>query len=139
MSTAYRKPLPTPDALTQPFWDGCKARELRMLRCRRCGTYIFLPALMCHACNGTQLEWTPVSGKGVVYSFIVVHQATVPGFEGETPYVVAWIELAEQPGLKMLSNVVGCDPRAVRVGMPVEVTFEEATDQITLPKFRPAQ
>jgi uncharacterized OB-fold protein len=84
-----------------------------------------------------EVAWVPVSGKGSVYSFIVVRQANLPAFAAELPYVVAWVELAEQPGLKMVSNIVGCDPKDVRVGMPVQVTFEQATDEVTLPKFRP--
>jgi uncharacterized OB-fold protein len=137
VTAAYRKPLPAPDAFTKPFWDGCKAGELRMLRCARCGTYVFFPAPACHACGSMEVAWVPVSGKGSVYSFIVVRQANLPAFAAELPYVVAWVELAEQPGLKMVSNIVGCDPKDVRVGMPVQVTFEQATDEVTLPKFRP--
>ncbi len=133
----YRKPLPAPDALTKPFWEGCNAGELRMLRCARCGTYICFPAPMCHRCGSMDVAWAPVSGKGTVYSFIVVRQASLPGFAAEVPYVVAWVELAEQAGLKMVSNIIGCDPKDVRAGMPVQVTFEKATDEVTLPKLLP--
>jgi uncharacterized OB-fold protein len=80
-----------------------------------------------------------MKGTGTVYSFIVVHQATLPGFGQEVPYVVAWIELSEQEGLKMVSNVIGCKPQEVTVGMPVEVAFDEVTPEITLPKFRPVR
>ena len=80
-----------------------------------------------------------VSGKGTVYSFVVVHQATMPGFAQDVPYVAAWIEFPEQSGLKMISNVIDCEPSEVFVGMSVEVTFEDVTEDVTLPKFRPTK
>jgi len=136
MTTGYEKPLPGPDIDSQGFWDGCKAHELRILRCNGCGAYVHQPAPICHRCNAMDLSWTPVSGKGKVFSFIVVYQATVPSFRDDVPYVVAWIELEEQTGLKMVSNVIGCEPSTVSVGMPVEVVFEDVTAEITLPKFK---
>jgi len=134
----YSKPLPQPDPDTQAFWDGCKAHELRVLRCDRCGAYIHYPAPICHRCTSTSLTWTKLSGRGTVFTYIVVHAPNLPGFAEEAPYVVAWIELAEQPGLKMISNVVGCRPSEVTVGMPVRVTFEDATPEISIPRFVPA-
>ena len=139
MPNAYAKPLPAADDLTKPFWDGCKAHQLRMQRCVRCATYIFFPSPICHACNAAELQWEHLSGKGTVYSFIVVYQATVPGFTNDVPYVVAWVELAEQRGLKMVSNIVGCSHGDVRVGMPVEVVFDDVTSEVTLPKFKPVR
>ncbi|MBI3744021.1 MAG: OB-fold domain-containing protein [Chloroflexi bacterium] len=137
MPNTYNKPVPAADVLTQPFWDGCKAHELRMQRCIRCAAFIFFPSPMCHGCNGTEFRWERLSGRGTVYSFIVVYQATMPGFAQDVPYVVAWVELAEQRGLKMVSNIVGCEPEDVRAGMPVEVVFEDVMAELTLPKFRP--
>lgn len=75
------------------------------------------------------------SGKGQVYTYTVTLQNRSPGFASETPYVLAYIELEE--GVRMMSNVVGCPPEDVRIGMLVEVVFEQATEEITLPKFRP--
>ena len=88
---------------------------------------------MCHACNSTQLTWKPVAGEGEVYSWVVVHHAPAAF---ETPYVVAWIELVEQPGLRILSNIVGCPPADVFAGMRVRVEFRDITDEVTLPLFR---
>ena len=134
---AYAKPLPLPDPQTQGFWDGCRAHELRLLRCAECGAYVHQPAPMCRACNGTALDWAQVSGEGRVYTWVVVHHAPVPGFQEETPYVVGWIELAEQSGLRILSNIVGCSPEEVAAGMPVRVEFRDVSDAISLPVFRP--
>ena len=134
----HQKPLPRADEQTRGFWEGCKNRELRLLRCEDCGTYIHQPAAMCHACNSMRLGWKPVSGEGEVYSWVVVHHAPAPGFQNETPYVVAWIELVEQAGLRILSNVVDCPPADVQAGMPVRVEFRDVTDEVTLPVFQRA-
>ncbi len=133
---APERPLPLPDEQTRAFWDGCREHELRLQCCEDCGTYIHQPAAMCHACNSTRLRWKRVAGEGEVYSWVVVHHAPGTVFQDETPYVVAWIELLEQPGLRILSNVVGCPPEEVRAGMRVRVEFRDVTDEVTLPVFR---
>ena len=133
----YASPLPAPDLETQGFWDGCREHELRILRCEACSTYIHQPAAMCHACNSTRFQWTRVSGEGEVYSWVVVHHAPTAGFQAETPYVIAWIELAEQAGLRVLSNVIGCPTDQVHVGMRVRVEFRDVTEDVSLPVFRP--
>ena len=130
-----KRPLPLPDDQTRGFWEGCGDRELRLLCCEDCGTYIHQPAPMCHACNSTRLDWKRVSGDGALYTWVVVHQAP-PAYE--TPYVVGWSELAEQPGLRILSNVVGCPPAKVQAGMRLRVDFQVLNDEINLPVFRPA-
>lgn len=134
----HQKPLPRADEQTRGFWEGCKEHELRLLCCEDCDTYIHQPAAMCHACNSMRLGWKPVSGEGEVYSWVVVHHAPAPGFQNETPYVVAWIELVEQAGLRILSNVVDCPPEDVQAGMPVRVEFRDVTDEVTLPVFQRA-
>jgi len=80
-------------------------------------------------------EWVEVQGKGTIYSFTVVHHAYSPAYEGELPYVVAIVELEE--GVSVVSNIVGCKPEQVEIGMHVELTFEDVTQEFTLHKFRP--
>ena len=79
-----------------------------------------------------------MSGRGKVYSFIVTHHVVTPGFEDDAPYVVALVELEEQAGLRLVTNIVGCSPGDVRVGMPVEPVFDAVTPEVTLLKFRQA-
>ncbi len=134
----HQKPLPLADEQTRGFWDGCKQHELRLLCCEDCDTYIHQPAAMCHACNSMRLGWKPVSGEGEVYSWVVVHHAPAPGFQEETPYVIAWIELVEQTGLRILSNIVECPAAKVQAGLPVRVVFRDVTDEVSLPLFIPA-
>jgi len=78
-----------------------------------------------------------MSGRGTVYTYAIVRRAPTPGFRGDVPYITAIVELEEGP--RMMTNVVGvaAEPEAITVGMPVEVTFEDITDEISLPKFRP--
>jgi uncharacterized OB-fold protein len=79
-----------------------------------------------------------VSGDGEVYSWVVVHHAPGTIFQEQTPYTLAWIELVEQPGLRILSNVVGCPPAQVEAGMRVRVGFRDVTGEVTLPVFHPS-
>ena len=133
----YSKPLPRPDPVTQPFWDSVKAHAMSIQRCSACRRYVFYPRMHCPACFGRDLAWMPVSGRGVVHAFTIVHYHSTPTFRADTPYVVALIELDE--GVRMMSNLVDVtpDPQHVRVGLPVEVVYDDVTPEIALPKFRP--
>jgi uncharacterized OB-fold protein len=132
------KPLPRPERkdLTAPFWEATKRGELVCQRCRQCGNWIFYPREQCPVCFSRELEWAPVSGRGRVHSFTVVHQPANAAFEPDAPYVYAVIQLDE--GVRMVSNVVGCAPADVTVDMPVTAVFEEASPEWTLVKFKPA-
>ena len=133
MST-YNKPLPvfTPESL--PFWEGCRRHELLLQRCARCGSFRLPPSVLCPECWDTDAEWTRVSGLGKIYSYVVYHRVYHPGWVDELPYVVALVELAEGP--RLFSNIVGADPKKMSCEMPVTVVFEDATPDLTLPKFR---
>ena len=133
---AYKKPLPRIDEETRGYWEACARHELYVQRCRNCGTKRFYARAVCPKCLSSDTEWLRASGRGTVYSFTVTHQNQAPGFREELPYVLAYVELAEGP--RMMTNIVGCAPDAVRIGMPVEVVFEDVTPEITLPRFRPA-
>jgi uncharacterized protein len=134
--TTIEPPRPAPDALTQPFWDGVNEGRLLIQRCRVCDHYIHYPRPVCRFCRSTDLDWAPVSGKGTVYSYTVTVQPFHPFWADKVPYVVATIELAEQPHLQFVSNIVDCDPSEVAVGMPVEVAFVNVATDLTLPVFR---
>jgi uncharacterized OB-fold protein len=131
----YKKPLPRVDEESRGYWEALARHELYFQRCRSCGTKRFPPRAVCPACLSSSTEWVRATGKGTVYTFTVTHQNQAPGFRDELPYVFAIVELAE--GVRVVTNVVGCPPDAVRIGMPVEVVFEDVTPEITLPKFRP--
>ena len=131
----YKKPLPRLDEESRGYWEALARHELYVQRCRACGTTRFYPRAVCPKCLSADTAWVRASGKGTVYSFTVTHQNQAPGFREELPYVLAIVELAE--GVRMMTNVVGCPPDMVRIGMPVEVVFDDVTPDVTLPKFRP--
>lgn len=126
-------PAPQPDALTRPFWEACRRRVLEVCACASCGHLFLPPGPRCPRCWSAQLEPRAVSGEGSVFSFVVYRRTYHPAIPA--PYVVALVELVEGP--RLISNVVGCAPEAVRVGMPVRVRFDDAGD-FTLPRFEPA-
>src|SRR5262244_2815129 len=128
------RPQPTPE--TQHFWDGTRAGELRLQRCDNCQKAYFPPRPFCPACAGRAVSVFRASGKGVLYSY-VIHHRPVPGFT--PPYAIAVVALDEGP--RLMTNIVGCPqaPEALVLDMPLEVTFERQTDQITLALFKPAR
>ena len=128
-------PLPVPDEDSQPFWDYCRAGELRAQRCTACGHLRYPPRPTCPQCSSTDLEWQPLSGRGTVYTYAISHQAIHPALEGRVPFTTLIVALEE--GLHMTSNLVEGSP-PVEIDTPVEVVFEAVTDEITLPRFRVA-
>ena len=126
------KPLPVMNEESRPFWEGCKARRLMVQHCGDCGAWVHYPRALCPACHGDALAWEEASGRGTIYSYTVCHRAAGPAFVGDTPYVVALIDLEE--GARMLSNIITADPALVRIGQPVRGVFEDVSAEIALPK-----
>lgn len=136
MAEKRNKPIPRPYQDTQAYWDAAKEKRLILQRCTDCGKPQFYPRGVCSHCLGSKLEWFDSSGRGKVHTFTVSYRAPHPGFADDLPFVLAIIELED--GVRMMSNIVGCDPNSVRIDMPVKVVFEAVTPEITLPKFTPA-
>ena len=132
----YQGPLPVPDKDSAEFWDAARRHQLVIQQCLECQKFRFYPRSVCPHCLSDRFAWRAASGRGAVYSFTVIHRAPSAAFRDRVPYVLALIELEE--GVRMMSNVVDCEPGALKIGMPVEVVFEEVTADVTLPKFRPA-
>jgi uncharacterized OB-fold protein len=132
---AIEKPLPRPTEDSGPYWDAAHKGELRMQRCLDCGQVRFPPAALCAGCLSERYEWARLSGRGTVYSWIIVHQSQHPAFNADVPYNVTIVELEEGP--RMHTHIVGCDSSDIHIGMPVEVVFDRINDEISLPKFRP--
>ncbi len=131
----YRKPLPEPSETTRPFWEGTRARQLRLQRCRDCRKHIFYPRTICPFCLSEHLEWVTATGKGKVYSYTVVRRAMHPAFREDVPYVLAIVELDEGP--RLTTSIVGVAPEEVRVDMPVRAAYDDVTPDVTLLKFEP--
>ena len=133
--TDYVKPLPVKTPENAPYWESAKAHALKLPRCSSCGRFRYPPAEHCPGCLSDAAEWSEVSGKGTVYSFTIVHQRYDPSFADDLPYNVSVVELEEGP--RLVTNVVGAENKDLRVGMPLTITYEDITDEFTLPKFRP--
>jgi len=133
----YSGPIPVPTPETRPFWDAARRHELSLQHCRTCGRYVYYPRAACPHCFGVDLAWERVSGRGTVHTFTVVQRGQ-KGFPLPTPYVIAIVELAEGP--RLMTNLVGVepDPAKIKIGMPVEVVFEDVSAEVALPRFRPA-
>jgi uncharacterized OB-fold protein len=136
VSVAAKKPLPVADDLTSPFWDAAKEHRLVVQRCGSCGYYNHPPRPYCDACTAQEMRFEPVSGRGTVFSFTVMHQRDVAGFEDEAPFINVVVELAEQPRLLMVSNLALSERAKVKIGEPVEVYFEDRGEGIVIPQFR---
>ena len=130
--------LPRLTDANRHYWQGGERGELVFLRCQRCGTYIHPPSPICPVDHGKDLKPEAVSGRGVVATYTVNYQPWIPGMA--LPYVIALVEIEEQPSVRVQTNIVGCPPEDVSIGMPVEVTFEHRPDpkgDVWLPLFRP--
>ncbi|PKB63680.1 MAG: hypothetical protein BZY80_05990 [SAR202 cluster bacterium Io17-Chloro-G2] len=132
----WKKPLPTISGETKPFWDACRQGNLLIQRCGSCQEYQFYPRGICANCWCEDIQWVTASGRGTVWTFTETRQNRTPGFEEEIPYVLALVELEE--GVKMFTNIIECDPKEVKIGMAVEVTFVQANQQVSIPYFKPA-
>lgn len=132
----YQKPLPFVTSLNAPFWEGLKRRELKLQRCDGCGRIWYPPGPLCPHCWSDKFTWTGLSGRGRVNSWVIFHQAYFKSFEADVPYNVAEVELEEGP--RLLTNLVGVRNEEIQAGMPVEIVFEDATEEVTLAKFKPA-
>jgi uncharacterized OB-fold protein len=129
---------PRTDAVPElaDFWAAAGQGRLLLRRCDDCGDPIWYPRTFCPDCGSLRTSWAEASGRGHVYSYTVVHRSAVPGYRDVTPYVVAYVELEEGP--RVLTNIVDCDPAAVRIGMEVGVVFHDTGAGTALYRFAPA-
>jgi uncharacterized protein len=136
MAATSKKPVPVPDELSRPFWDAAKERRLAIQRCGSCGYYNHPPRIFCDACLGQELRFEPVSGRGIVYTYTVMHQRDVAGFEEDAPFINLVVELAEQRKLLLVSDLPIAQRAQVSIGASVEVDFEDRGEGVVVPQFR---
>lgn len=126
--------LPEVTDLTRGFWTGGETGELRMVRCSSCRSWIHPPLPICDRCGCREVGYEATSGRGTVFTYAVNHQQWRPDLP--VPYVVAIVELSDQAGLRVTTNIVGVDPDEVFIGMEVTVTFDHDRD-VYIPIFEP--
>ena len=132
----YTKQLPLITTADKPFWEAARRHELTAYHCQNCGAY-YSVVVDCVKCSAPRMEWVKVSGKGKIYTYTVYHQIYNPLWKEDIPYNAAWVQLEEGP--IMLSNIVDIKKEDLRVGLPVEVIFDDVTTEVTLPRFRPVK
>lgn len=131
------KPLPIPTRWSQPFWDASKQHKLVLKKCSKCGFIDHPPYLYCTSCHADEHEWVEASGKATLASYAINVFGVPFPFWADLPYVVVMIDLPEGP--RMISNIVECDHDKLENGMELVVVFDDVTDEITLPKWRPVE
>ena len=133
-----KRSIPEATPETQEFWDGAKRGELRIQRCRACGRAYFFPRPFCPHCSSHDVEWFTASGRGTLHTYVINHRPA-HGFQDWVPYVIAIVQLEEGP--RMMTNIIDVEPtpEALPIDLPLEVTWEQQNDDITLPMFRPAR
>ena len=129
-------PIPQPES--DFYWEKCKEHELWLRHCKACNNTYFYPRDICPGCFSRDTDWIQSSGKAILHAFAIVYRAPVPAFRGKEPFVTAIVEL--EGGARMPTNIVECeaDPEHIKIGMALQVTFDDLDDKISLPKFRPA-
>lgn len=130
--------MPLPNLDDRVFWEGCKRHELLIQRCKDCGEKRFFPAPTCTKCASSNTEYIKASGKGEIFSFTTSYNTFGPQLVGHVPITIIVVKLAEGPLLRW-SNLIDCKPEDVRIGMPVELVWDDVSPEVTLPKFRPAK
>ena len=126
-------PVPQVNDDNRAFWTGGADGVLFIVRCNDCGYWIHPPSPRCPKCLGENVEPTPVSGRGHVYSYTINERHWVPGLQ--VPYVIAIVALEEQADLRLMTNIVGCSPHEVAIDMPVQVEFQERGEEVFVPVF----
>jgi uncharacterized OB-fold protein len=121
------------DERSLPFWEATQANKLMAPKCPDCGTFRMPPGRFCPECLSMGIEWVELPGTGTVFSFAVVRDALTSTAAEAVPYVPAVITADGAPGIRFVSNVVGCDPDVVEIGIGVKVVFHRVSDTFTLP------
>jgi len=136
MAKEIQHPRPYASWETRGYWEGCGRGDLVLQRCRACKTVQHRPRAVCASCLSGEIEHFVASGRGSVYTYTITNQNQAPGFREACPYVLAYVDLEEGP--RLLTNIVGCQPADVSIGMSVAVDFAPAEGGLAVPRFRPA-
>ncbi len=129
-------PYPIAEYGTEPYWAACNEERLLMQRCKSCDKFRWHPAPLCVFCAHDAYAWMPLSGRGRVHTWTVITHPVHPAAVALVPYVVVEVELAEQTNLRMISNLIDCDPAAITFGATVALAFTQHPNGQKLPVFR---
>jgi uncharacterized OB-fold protein len=131
----WQGPIPVPDIDSDGFWAGLREGEVRIMRCQDCGYWIHPPLAGCPECLSMNVKPEATNGRGTIYSFTIVNREFAKGVN--PPYAAAFVDLDEQPHLRVLTNIVNCNASDLEIGMRVQAVFHKITDEATLLFFEP--
>lgn len=129
------RPVPVPDDESRPYWDAAAEHELHVAKCARCSALVLPPEMVCPHCGSSDpaFAFTPVSGRGTVRSWTIVHQSFLPGFD--VPFVLVDVELEEQAELRLIGRLVDGVDAPLQLGDRVTVVFEDLAPGVSIPAF----
>lgn len=133
----WKRPLPEVQEFSRAFWKGCREHKLLVQHCADCDAMIFYPRRDCPECWSQDLDWKESSGRATLYSYSITYEGVEEMFADDLPIILAWIDLPE--GIRMTTNIIECEPEDVKIGMELEVVYVKATDEFTLPFFKPVR
>lgn len=142
-----REGFPLPDVDWEPtreYWAGAAEGELRMPRCTACGNFAWYPDGKCRSCGGSEVAWEKVSGRGKLFTWVVLEHAFLPQYAKQLPFVSALVTLEEDEGVRVPTRIVDCEPGQLTIDQPVEVCFrplrfEGVEGEVMAPLFRPVE
>lgn len=134
--TDMRFDLPTIEDETRPFWEASKQGKLLLKSCLDCHEVHYYPRPFCPACWSENVEWVEACGRATLYTHSTVYNNDLPPFGERVPYIAAVVDLEEGP--RMMTEIIDCATEDLVIGMPLEMTFRELTDEVTIAIFRPA-
>ena len=120
----------------QPFWESLRQRDIKVQRCTSCGAFRYVPKEICANCHSKGYSWEPVSGRGIVYTYTIVHRAPTPAYQTGAPYAI--VHAAMEEGFRMVGTMTGADPASVEIGAPVRVVYTDLSPEWTIVEFEPA-
>ena len=121
---------------TLPWWQAVAEHRLVVQRCADCLHLRLPPAPICPRCRSFAADWQELSGRGELYTYTIVHRPVAA--DQELPFVIAVIELEGGGGVRLISNLVDANPEELRIGMPVELVWEDMGPDLAMPRFRAA-
>ncbi len=134
---SFGVPLPmTNNVDTKEWWAHCRRHELVVQRCTDCGAFRHPPLPVCYKCHSFRYEWHKVSGKGVIYSYTIVHHPTHPALKERVPYNIVVVELPDADNVFMTGNLIDCPNDDINIGIPVEVVWEDKAEDVSLAQWK---
>jgi len=133
----YQKPVPLKNQDNSPYWDAADRHELSLQRCDCCDAYAHPPGPSCAKCGSVEMSWVNI-GKDVkakIYSYVISNRPFLPGFQDDLPLIIAQAELEQVPEVKIMCNVLHCKPEDIKIGMPVQMIWEDITVDRALPQW----